>query len=727
MTPGLVRRAQGTALLALALFAAPLYGAMTKIWVVDSASDFSLGEARGISVTADGTLVLASEWKRVDGVTEASLFAADRERDGSLVLATGDSGRILRVTPAGKVETVATLVEKEVTAIAVGPDGAIYVGAAPGGKVYRVAGGKASLYYEPTAKYVWALALAGGALWVGTGLPGEVHRVTAAGKGERVHATSDAHVRVLRADGQGRIWAGTSGSGLVLRVETSGKVVTVYDSAKTEITSIVAGADGRVWVSASSADTPGSGGEPISTPPPAPAISGRRPETAPGDEGKEKAEVSVSVSSAHTAPASSGVSGGRYSSEIVVLQEGEAPRTVWTSGEEMVFALQPAPEGRAVLAATGPRGRLYRVAPDASSLERTLDEKQLTVLAEGAVGTNSSTALYRLLTGPRQGEYVSAVKDTGRTSQFGAFRWDGEAPAGAKIEFCFRSGESTAPDATWSPWSAWAAAGAGAKVDAAPGRYLQWKVRMSGDGKSAARVRRVEAAYRNRNSAPAVESLAALAPNEVYARSASGGQNVFETTAPDEKGIFTSLEEPKTDAPRRLLRKGYRTLTWKASDPDGDPLAYDLEVRPAGSDRFVPLRKGLKETFYSFDTTALPDGDYVFRLTASDAETNPEDKRSASRESAPVRIDNTPPVIRKVSSTPGVFEFEASDALSPILEAEYSVDAKEWVRLDPKDGLGDSPTESYVIRLDAKQRGGFLLIRVTDAARNVASASFTAP
>ena len=726
MKRGLARWSRGTALLALALLAVPLHAATTKIWVVDSASDFSLGEARGISVTADGTLVLASEWKRVDGVTEASLFAADRERDGSLVLATGDAGRILRVTPAGQVETVATLAEKEVTAIVAGPDGAIYVGAAPGGKVYRVAGGKASLYYEPKAKYVWALSFMGGALWVGTGLPGEVHRVTAAGKGERVHATSEAHVRALRADGQGRMWAGTSGSGLVLRVETSGKVVTVYDSAKTEITSIVAGADGRVWVAASSADTPGSGAEPISVPPPAPVISGRRPEAA-GDEGKEKAEVSVSVSSARIAPASSGAGGGRYSSEIVVLQEGEAPRTVWTSGEEMVFALQPAPEGRAVLAATGPKGRLYRVAADASSLERTLDEKQLTVLAEGAVGTNSSTAFYRLLSGPRQGEYVSAVKDTGRTSRFGAFRWDGEAPAGAKIEFCFRSGESAAPDATWSPWSAWAAAAAGAKADAAPGRYLQWKVRMSGDSKSAVRVRRVETAYRNRNSAPAVESFAALAPNEVYARSASGGQNVFETTAPDEKGIFTSLEEPKVDAPRRLLRKGYRTLTWKASDPDGAPLAYDLEVRPAGSDRFVPLRKGLKETFYSFDTTALPDGDYVFRLTASDAETNPEDKKSASRESSPVRIDNTPPVIRKVSSAPGVFEFEASDALSPILEAEYSVDAKEWIRLDPKDGLGDSPTESYVIRLDAKQRGGFLLIRVTDAARNVASASFTAP
>jgi len=255
------------------------------------------------------------------------------------------------------------------------------------------------------------------------------------------------------------------------------------------------------------------------------------------------------------------------------------------------------------------------------------------------------------------------------------------------------------------------------------------KVRMSSDGSHAPVIRKLEAAYRNRNAAPVVESLIALNPNEVFARSASGGANVFETTSPDDKGIFTSLEEQKSEsAPRRLLRKGYRTLTWRATDSDSDPLTYDLEFRPeSASGRWMTLRKGLKETFYSFDTTSLPDGDYVFRVTASDAEANPEEKKTGSRESTPVRIDNTPPVIRRLSATASAFEFEASDAASPILEAEYSVDAKEWTRIEPKDGLSDSPTESYAIPLAGLPRGGFLLIRVSDAARNVAAASFALP
>jgi hypothetical protein len=241
-------------------------------------------------------------------------------------------------------------------------------------------------------------------------------------------------------------------------------------------------------------------------------------------------------------------------------------------------------------------------------------------------------------------------------------------------------------------------------------------------------VRRVEAAYRNRNAAPAIESFLALGPSEVLARSGSGGSNVFETTAPDEKGIFTSLEEPKSEPPpRRLLRKGYRTLTWKASDPDGDNLTYDLEFRPAGSGRWLPLKKALKEAFYSFDTGTLPDGEYVFRVIASDAEANPDEPKTSSRETAPVVVDNTPPVIHRLASGSDVFEFEAIDASSPILEAEYSVDAKEWVQVEPKDGLSDSPKESYRIKLDPKWKGAFLLIRVTDAARNVAAASFTLP
>jgi sugar lactone lactonase YvrE len=724
-----IARAFGLAVLIGATSDPAARAASTKIWVCDSASDFSSGEARGVSVAMNGNLVLSRESRRVDGISEAVLFSAARDREGNIFLGTGNEGRILRVSPAGKVDTLATLPSKEVTTLAISPEGVLYAGTAPGGKVYRIEKGKPSPYYETKAQYVWALAFSGSTLYVATGLPGEIHRVTAEGKGERVHATRDSHVRSLFVDAKGRIWAGTSGSGLVLRIDPSGAVSTVYDSAKVEITSITAGKDGRVWVAAGSADAPPSAQEPISAPQPSPAARpARQPNAREGEEAQEKPEVTVTVGQPRLAPPKTGGRQGGYSSEVLLFEEGEPPRAVWSSPDELVFDLAPDGDTPAVLAATGPNGKLYRLGSSLWSLDRTFDEKQLTALAGNAVATNSASALYRFSDGARQGEYVSAVKDTGRTSRFGAFRYEGEVPDGSRVEFSFRSGESGLPDSTWSGWSAYAAAAQTAKIPAAPARYLQWKIRMSSDGQKIPVVRRVEAAYRNRNSAPVIDSFIALGPAEVLARSASGGSNVFETTAPDEKGIFTSLDESKSEPPpRRLLRKGYRTLTWKATDADSDTLTYDLEFRPDRSTRWLTLKKGLRDAFYSFDTSALPDGEYVFRLTASDSESNPEEAKTSSRESSPVFVDNTPPVIRRLPGGPGVLELEAKDGLSPILEAEYSVDAKEWVRVEPKDGLSDSRTETYQIKLDPKWKEAFLLVRVTDAARNVASASFVLP
>jgi hypothetical protein len=706
---------------------APLAAASVKIWVTDTAAEFSMGEARGVSVAADGALVAGRALAKVEGVSEAVLFVAAPGKNGDLFVGTGDSGRVLRVTAGGSVETWATLPEQEVTAIAYGPDGLVYAGGSPGGKVYRLEGGKATVYYDTKAHYVWALAFAGPDLYVATGLPGEIHRVRKGGQGEPVHTTADAHVRALYVDHVGRIWAGTSGSGLVLRIDKTGRVATLYDSGKPEITSITGDASGRIWVAAGAADLSSSGSEPISVPVSAAPSKPSRSGSPTDEEDRSKAEVTVSVSTPRLAPSRGGSRGG-YSSEVLLFEEGEPARVVWSAAEEVVFDLARDETGPGVVAATGPKGKLYALLPDGAALVRTFDERQVTFVAGPDVGLNASTALYRRRPGAFVGEYVSPVKDTGRTSRFGAFRWDGEAPSGSRVEFSFRSGDSATPDATWSAWSNWDS-GAGSLPIAAPdARFVQWKLRVETDGTAIPRIRRTEAAYRNRNAAPVVESVVALEPSEILARSGSGGSNVLETSAPDEKGIFTSLEESKSDSsPRKLFRKGYRTVQWKATDPDSDTLAYDVEFRPASGTKWLVLRKDVRESSYSFDSTSLPDGEYVFRVTASDAEPNPGDGKTTARESAPVRLDNTPPAIRADSRGKDVLEIDVTDAASPVSEAEYSLDARKWTRIEAQDGLADSPHETFVIRLPKDSGGAYLLIRVSDASRNVATASFATP
>ena len=719
---------RGTALLAAALASRVAVAATAKIWTSDSTGDFSAGEARGIAVTVDGALVLSRTLARVEGVGEAVLYDAVTAKSGDVFVATGEAGRILRVSASGKVETYATLAEKQVTSIAFGPDGTLYAGGSPGGKVYRIEGGKPSVFYDTKAQYVWALAFSGNSLFVATGLPGEIHRIDGPGSGRRIHASVEPHVRTLHVSAAGDLWAGTSGSGLVLKIDRAGNVSTVYDSSKTEVTSIASGPDGRVWAAVSSSEATGAG-EPVSAPPPPPSRT-PRPAAAGdpgggGDDKEKKPEVPVTVGAPRMAPARPPGRGG-LSSEIVLFDGDEPPRAVWTSSEEMVFDLGEA-DATSVLAGTGPKGRLYRVSRDTWSLDRTFDEKQVSVVAGDAIATNGASAFYRTRDGARTGEYVAAVKDTGRTSAFGAFRFEGEVPAPSKLEVAFRSGESAAPDTTWSAWSPFVSAADAAKIAAPPGRYLQWKLRMSSPGDRSAVVRRVEAAYRNRNAAPVIEAFFAMGPSEVFARSAGGGSNVFETTAPDEKGIFTSLDEARSETPpRKLLRKGFRTLTWKITDPDGDLVVSRLEFRPLGSTPWVPLKADVRDSFYSFDTSSLPDGEYVFRLTASDSESNPGEEKTSSRESSPVRIDNTPPVIRLVGSDRNPIHVEVVDSASPVTEVECSVNAREWVTLVSDDGLSDSPKESYTITLKPEDRNAYLLVRATDAAYNVGAKSFEA-
>ena len=72
---------------------------------------------------------------------------------------------------------------------------AIYAATSPDGKVYRlVAGAKPEVFYDPKAKYIWALAFnKSGDLLVATGDPGAIHRVTPTAAAACYSKRRDAH------------------------------------------------------------------------------------------------------------------------------------------------------------------------------------------------------------------------------------------------------------------------------------------------------------------------------------------------------------------------------------------------------------------------------------------------------------------------------------------------------------------------------------------------------
>jgi hypothetical protein len=122
----------------------------------------------------------------------------------------------------------------------------------------------------------------------------------------------------------------------------------------------------------------------------------------------------------------------------------------------------------------------------------------------------------------------------------------------------------------------------------------------------------------------------------------------------------------------------------------------------------------------------IPDGGYQVKVVASDAPSHaPGDALTGAKESERFEVDTTPPVISNLKATAaGLVTFDAEDAFSPIVRAEYSLNAGPWQFIEPVGGLSDSRREHYEFRLPtdalANENGETLLtVRVYDRHENI--------
>ena len=127
----------------------------------------------------------------------------------------------------------------------------LFVGTSPDGKVYKVTpDGQQSIFFDPKAKYIWALAIdPQGDLFVGTGDKGEIFAVAPDGTGKLFYQSDERHARSLAFDGEGNLLVGTDPDGLILRIAIAHKTASgpaeagasfvIYETNKKEVTSLV--------------------------------------------------------------------------------------------------------------------------------------------------------------------------------------------------------------------------------------------------------------------------------------------------------------------------------------------------------------------------------------------------------------------------------------------------------------------------------------------------------
>lgn len=731
----------------------------TRRWRQSTYEEFLKGNAKGVAVRSDGHLELAPKFTLVADADASYLWSLKTDRTGALYAGGGSPAKVFRVDADGKLKTIFESSDLLAQCVAFDAKGTLYVGTSPDGKVYKVAAnGEKTVFFEPKMKYIWDLAFGpDGTLYVATGDKGQIYAVSPDGKGDLYYASDEAHIKVLAFDGKGSLIAGTEPNGRVLRISNpTGKGVNktadgfvVYETSKREITSLAVGADKSIYVSAIGekprANTQGQ--TTIITSP-----QGTTTITNAGAPGGAISAPFVAFPSA-------------ISSSIYKIASDGVPEELWTSRDEVVYALGLNSDGR-LLAGTGNNGSLLVI--DGHGVYAQLAKAgsaQITGISKAANGkvylcTANPGKLFSL--GPEyeaEGTFESQSFDAKLFSQWGRIEWWGPPATTAstqnakeskepRLEFYVRSGNTEDPGKEWSPWAG-PYTSSDTPIQAPAARFLQWKAVIH-DGRHGDGIDWVSVAYQPKNVAPIIDGIAmqdpgvrAQAPLGVIGQ--PGNVSLKQPPAPNPNpGLVVISTNPAAGSkfevqPQGTLQKGYQSVLWSAHDDNEDDLKYSVYFRGENQQEWLLLKDNLDQKFYSWDTTSMPDGAYYLKIVAGDAPSNPPELAlQAERESERFEVDNSTPSISKIESSAtgmnadrskGVsydFQFTASHPTNSIEKAQYSVDGGEWILARPVNGISDYKTEAYSFTVRGIMPGEHTIaVRAYDRFENVGSAKTT--
>jgi len=669
----------------------------TAWWVADTAGELLGGKGLGVAVEDPGRLSWTPGWEEAARFEEPVVSAIVEDGEGLLV-GTGFPARVYAVGASG-ARRIAEADADQVTALLRAPDGTVWVATVGPAAVFRLSGGSLERVGGSGGDGLWALAWFGGAVVAAGGRPATVYRAGLRGL-ERWVELPDAHARCLAAD-RDRLIVGTSGKGMVFSVDPVGRRALIADSPFTEIAALSIAPDGTIWAAAVVGEPPaekaGGGGE--------------------GTDGSSGKKATVTTGSANLKLPK--VGGKTATSELLRITPEGAILTTHRFTSQVASVL--ASDGGGVLVGTGFDGESWRVTPAGGARLAVLDAAQVGAMTAGgeAVATQGPSAVLRR-TGHAPGRYRHDPLVLKRPARWG--RWSLSGVSGS-VRIRFRSGAREVPDETWPEWGPWQDGDVGT-VEAPAGTALQWEVELG----PRASVERVAVSYREVNLAPVIRRITLAEPGAVFLASPPPTGQYVDLWHPDRNGIFTVLGGPgsrteKTSGQgKKYWRTGFRTVSWKVDDPNGDPLRFRLELEPAGGRAVLLVRDDLKGTRLAVDTTAVPDGRYRFRLTATDEPGNPGVGLETAAVSRWFTVDNTPPRVT-ISRQETTWHIVAEGTGSAVARAEWSRDGAEWIPLAPEDGILDGGEERFSI--PAASGRHILVIRVADAHHNRATVGVT--
>jgi hypothetical protein len=732
----------------------------THLWTQSRLEEFEKGTPQGVALSSDGHL------RQGPGLTEqlttpsTYVWSVAVDKSGTAYVGTASPATVLRIGPDRKPFTLFETKDLSVQVVRLGPDGALYAATLPSGKVYRLKAdatakqdeASAELVFdaakldEPTtatnkaadvksaadkgadksetkseaqSHYIWEMTFdTSGRLYIATGGPAAIYRVDVTKPGakpELFFKSDEEHIRSLAWDAKGNLIAGSDGSGLVYRISPQGKGYVLFEAPRREITSVAVAANGTIYAA--------SVGDKSHNPlPPLPV------------QGVGTINITiVQPGSLQAANTSTAVPEG---SEIYALTPAvgdrlQAPRKLWAGKDEIVYALAAQPDG--LLALTGNRGRVFKIADDGSYADIAHLESQqglsLAVATDAVlIGTGNTGKLFRLAATSDKHEYASDVLDAGVLARFGRVEVE---PGSVNYELFTRSGNVEQPVRGWSDWQPLASNA----VASPAGRFLQWKAVLRADGTLGS----VGINYLPVNAAPVVDDLVVVPGARLISQGQPASQAATVNISFTSSGQnATVVDDGSASSPLQASKdRTAVTVRWAAHDDNSDDLTYSLYLKGDGETVWRLLKEKLTEKAYSFDADLIPDGGYQIKVVASDAPSHtPGDALTGGKISDRFEVDTTPPVVTALKATgepvdcegshcprPFRMSFDADDVVSPISRAEYSLDAGPWQYIEPVGKLSDSRHEHYEFLIQTstgpKPSEHLVAVRVYDRHDNV--------
>ena len=235
--------------LATVLGAADSDAVGTRRFELYERADFEGGDLKGVAVDSTGKVRAGFNLGAVPVAEGNSIWTALPLGDGSVLLGTGNEGKLLRLEGT-KVSVVAETKALVVTSLVRGWGGAVIVGTMPDGKVMKWAGGKLSdLVTLKATEHVWQVAFdpKTNSVFAATGPEGKLWRIDAKGQAQVYFDSEEQHLMSVAVAADGTVYAGASDKAKLYKITGPGRAAVLYDFGRTEVRAIVVGRQHEVY------------------------------------------------------------------------------------------------------------------------------------------------------------------------------------------------------------------------------------------------------------------------------------------------------------------------------------------------------------------------------------------------------------------------------------------------------------------------------------------------